>query len=83
MPPKERLHRSPALSIPTVLWADAESERDPFAETVHVSLCRPGSGEARLRLEADGLGVLDLDLSSSARLARGVQTVLALLGASG
>lgn len=54
---------------------------DPVAALVHVSLCRPGeAGEDRLRLESDGLGALDLDLSSASRLSRGIDSVLRLLG---
>ncbi|MWV49075.1 hypothetical protein GRS96_07265 [Rathayibacter sp. VKM Ac-2803] len=76
---QERLHRSAARSLPVVLWPRAGEE--PSAVTAHVSLCRPGSaGEDRLRVEADGLGTVDLDLSSAARLARGVESTLALLG---
>ncbi|PPF21881.1 hypothetical protein C5D04_10665 [Rathayibacter sp. AY1D2] len=73
----ERLHRSAASSVPVVLWARGDGAA---GATVHVSLCRPGeSGEDRLRLEADGLGEVDLDLSSGSRLAG---AVLRLLGAS-
>lgn len=75
----ERLHRSPARSLPVVLWAGGG---DPSAATVHLSVCRPGvRGEDRLRLEADGLGELDLDLSSAARLVAAADAVLRLLEA--
>ncbi|KQQ03762.1 MULTISPECIES: hypothetical protein [unclassified Rathayibacter] len=77
----DRLHRSAVRSLPVVLWAGSREVDGPSAATVHVSLCRPGpAGEERLRLEADELGEVDLDLSSAARLARGVETVLGLLG---
>ncbi|WKK70675.1 hypothetical protein Q0F99_12715 [Rathayibacter oskolensis] len=77
----DRLHRSAARSLPVVLWRRGDVGEEPDAATAHVSLCRPGSaGEDRLRLEADGLGVLDLDLSAAARLARGVERTLELLG---
>ncbi|SMH45518.1 hypothetical protein SAMN06295885_2556 [Rathayibacter oskolensis] len=63
-----------------VLWSDTGEPGDPSAVTVHVSVCRPGpAGEERLRVEADGLGALDLDLSSAARLVRGVESTLRLL----
>jgi len=66
-----------------VLWSDPSVEREPAAADVHVSLCRPGGdGEVRLRLESDGLGALDLDPSSAARLSSGIASVLALLGAA-
>lgn len=78
---EERLHRSRAHSIPLVLWCDAGAAADPVAAVVHVSLCRPGGrAEERLRLESDGLGAIDLDLSAAARLARGVEEALGLLG---
>lgn len=77
----ERLHRSSARSLPVVLWADG-GVGDASAATVHVSVCRPGAlGEDRIRLEADGLGTLDLDPSSAARLLRGVESTLRSLAA--
>ncbi|NQX04660.1 hypothetical protein HQQ82_07580 [Rathayibacter sp. VKM Ac-2856] len=76
-----RLHRSRAQSLPLVLWCGAAAVEEPVAAVVHVSLCRPGGrGEDRLRLESDGLGAVDLDLSAAARLARGVESALRLLG---
>ena len=76
-----RLHRSRAQSLPLVLWCEAGAAGEPVAAVVHVSLCRPGGrGEERLRLESDGLGAVDLDLSAAARLARGVEAALGLLG---
>ncbi|QHC57911.1 hypothetical protein [Rathayibacter sp. VKM Ac-2760] len=76
-----RLHRSPAQSLPLVLWCGAGASDGPVAAVVHVSLCRPGGrGEERLRLESDGLGAIDLDLSAASRLARGVDATLGLLG---
>ncbi|QHC54737.1 DUF6907 domain-containing protein [Rathayibacter tanaceti] len=70
---EDRLHRSAARSLPVVLWAGGAAS----AETVHLSMCRPGrTAEDRLRLEADGLGELDLDLSSAARLAGAVLRLL-------
>lgn len=78
--PSERLHRSAARSLPVVLWAEPTGVEEPTAQTLHVSLCRPGEeGEDRLRFEADGLGCLDLDLSSAARLVRGAEAALRLL----
>lgn len=75
----QRLHRSQARSLPVVLWA---GESEPSAATVHLSVCRPGThGEDRLRLEADGIGELDLDLSSAARLVGAADVVLRLLEA--
>lgn len=82
--PEERLHRSRAQSLPLVLWCGDGASGEPVAAVVHVSLCRPGRrGEERLRLESDGLGAVDLDLSAAARLARGVETTLRLLGPGG
>ncbi|AZZ49572.1 hypothetical protein C5C31_13995 [Rathayibacter rathayi] len=73
----ERLHRSVARSLPAVLWAGGGGAA---AGTVHLSLCRPGaSGEDRLRLEADGIGEVDLDLSAGARLAGAVLRLLEAL----
>jgi hypothetical protein len=73
-PAGQRLHRSPARSLPVVVWPGGD---DAEAATVHLSVCRAGdAGEDRLRLESDGLGALDLDLSSAARLARAVPALL-------
>lgn len=78
---EEILHRSAARSLPVVLWMGGGEGGDPSAATVHVSVCLPEAAgeEERLRLEADGLGALDLDLSSAARLVRGAEAVLRLL----
>ncbi|QWL27470.1 hypothetical protein [Rathayibacter toxicus] len=78
---QELLHRSAARSFPMVLW-DEGGQADPFAATVHVSVCQVGDGESRLRCEADGLGVLDIDLSSARRFVLAAQAVLWLFEAS-
>lgn len=76
----DRLHRSPARSIPAVIWTPDQDDGDPSAAVVHVSVCRPGAAaEDRLRFEADGLGAIDLDLGSAARLLRAAQATLGLL----
>jgi len=79
----ERLHRSAASSVPLVQWPDRGPLGRPEALLVHVSLCRPGpAGEVRIRLEADALGVVDLDLSGAARLAGAIDASLLLRGAA-
>lgn len=74
--PEDAWHRSATVTAPVVGWFPAGA-LEPEAAAVHVGLMQPPSGgEVRVRIEADGFGELDLDVSSAVRIAAGIRAVV-------
>ncbi|NQX26321.1 hypothetical protein HQQ81_03030 [Microbacteriaceae bacterium VKM Ac-2854] len=66
--PEDAWHRSATIAVPVVGWFPPAAE-EPEGATVYVARVLPAAGgEVRARIEADGWGEVDVDLSSAARL---------------
>lgn len=75
--PDDGWHRSATAEVPVVGWFPPGSS-GPEGVTVFVALVLPSAGgEIRVRLEADELGEVDLDLSSAARIASALTSLVA------
>jgi hypothetical protein len=74
--PADAWHRSATTAVPVVGWFPPRV-REAEGATLYVALVQPPEGgEVRARVEADGFGEVDVDLSSAARLASALRTAV-------